>query len=68
MIFSEAQELKSDQTDWVKETTALVYRLLGETPPDGKNFAECVKCILRREEHWNSWKNDGCPGKFHVIF
>ncbi|CAH2039862.1 unnamed protein product, partial [Iphiclides podalirius] len=57
----ETQELKSDQTDWVKETTALVYRLLSETPPDGKNFAECVKCILRREEYWNSWKNDGCP-------
>ncbi|CAG4939173.1 unnamed protein product [Parnassius apollo] len=57
----ETQELKSDQTEWVKETTALVYRLLAETPPDGKRFAECVKSILRREEHWNSWKNDGCP-------
>ncbi|CAH0584087.1 unnamed protein product [Chrysodeixis includens] len=57
----ELQELKSDQTDWVKETTALVYKLLGETPPHGKQFAECVKHILKREEHWNSWKNDGCP-------
>ncbi|CAG9560980.1 unnamed protein product [Danaus chrysippus] len=57
----ESQELKSDQIDWVKETTALVYKLLGETPPDGKQFAECVKRILKREEHWNSWKNDGCP-------
>ncbi|KPJ02108.1 THO complex subunit 1 [Papilio xuthus] len=57
----EAQELKSVQVDWIKETTALIYRLLGETPPDGKKFAECVKCILHREEYWNSWKNDGCP-------
>ncbi|KAF9407075.1 hypothetical protein HW555_012780 [Spodoptera exigua] len=57
----EVQELKSDQVDWVKETTALVYKLLGETPPNGKQFAECVKHILKREEHWNSWKNDGCP-------
>ncbi|KPJ12360.1 THO complex subunit 1 [Papilio machaon] len=57
----EAQELKSVQVDWIKETTAMIYRLLGETPPDGKKFAECVKCILHREEYWNSWKNDGCP-------
>ncbi|XP_047534494.1 THO complex subunit 1 [Vanessa atalanta] len=57
----ESQELKSDQADWVKETTALVYRLLAETPPNGKRFAECVKSILKREEHWNTWKNDGCP-------
>ncbi|XP_041987255.1 THO complex subunit 1 [Aricia agestis] len=57
----ETQELKSDQLDWVKETTSLVYKLLGETPMDGKRFAECVKSILKREEHWNSWKNDGCP-------
>ncbi|XP_075979024.1 THO complex 1-like protein Hpr1 isoform X2 [Anticarsia gemmatalis] len=57
----ESQELKSDQMDWVKETSSLVYKLLGETPPHGKRFAECVKHILKREEHWNSWKNDGCP-------
>ncbi|CAH0729528.1 unnamed protein product, partial [Brenthis ino] len=57
----ESQELKSDQLDWVKETTSLIYKLLGETPPDGKRFADCVKSILKREEHWNSWKNDGCP-------
>ncbi|RVE50609.1 hypothetical protein evm_004733 [Chilo suppressalis] len=57
----ESQELKSDQQDWVKETTSLVYKLLGETPPDGKRFAGCVKHILKREEHWNNWKNDGCP-------
>ncbi|XP_013192786.2 THO complex subunit 1 [Amyelois transitella] len=57
----ESQELKQDQAEWVKETMALVYKLLGETPPNGKKFAECVKHILKREEHWNNWKNDGCP-------
>ncbi|CAH2091417.1 unnamed protein product [Euphydryas editha] len=57
----ESQELKSDQLDWVKETTSLVYKLLAEIPPNGKHFAECVKSILKREEHWNTWKNDGCP-------
>ncbi|XP_038206326.1 THO complex subunit 1 [Zerene cesonia] len=57
----ESQELKTDQTEWVQETINLVYKLLSETPPDGKCFVECVKSILKREEHWNSWKNDGCP-------
>lgn len=66
-IFRETQELKSDQVEWVKDTTSLVYRLLSETPPNGKRFAECVKHILKREEHWNSWKNDGCPGKIETV-
>ncbi|CAG4950795.1 unnamed protein product [Colias eurytheme] len=57
----ESQELKTDQSEWVQETTNLIYKLLSETPPDGKCFVECVKSILKREEHWNSWKNDGCP-------
>ena len=54
-----------------------VYRLLGETPPNGGEFAKAVKRILGREEAWNRyfsktinifdaqipfrWKNDGCP-------
>ncbi|XP_045495880.1 THO complex subunit 1 [Colias croceus] len=57
----ESQELKTDQSEWVQETTNIIYKLLSETPPDGKCFVECVKSILKREEHWNSWKNDGCP-------
>ncbi|VVC96333.1 unnamed protein product [Leptidea sinapis] len=57
----ESQELKSDQLDWLKDTTNMIYKLLVETPPNGKQFAECVKSILKREEHWNNWKNDGCP-------
>lgn len=57
----ETQELKSDQLEWVKETANLIYKLLCETPPDGKRFAECVQQIIKREEHWNQWKNDGCP-------
>lgn len=61
MNFRETHELKSDQNDWVKTTSDLVYTLLSETPPDGQAFAETVKNILKREEHWNSWKNDGCP-------
>ncbi|XP_053981600.1 THO complex subunit 1 isoform X1 [Hylaeus volcanicus] len=58
---SETHELKPDQVDWVKGTTDQVYGLLIETPPDGPTFADTVKNILKREEHWNAWKNEGCP-------
>ncbi|KAJ8679200.1 hypothetical protein QAD02_014987 [Eretmocerus hayati] len=58
---SETHELKSDQVEWVTATTDQVYALLIETPPDGKAFADAVKHILKREEFWNTWKNDGCP-------
>ncbi|XP_011315035.1 THO complex subunit 1 [Fopius arisanus] len=58
---AETHELKPDQVEWVKSTTDQVYALLVETPPDGSAFAEVVKNILKREEHWNSWKNEGCP-------
>ncbi|XP_071641863.1 THO complex subunit 1-like isoform X1 [Temnothorax longispinosus] len=58
---SETHELKPDQVEWVKTTTDQVYTLLTETPPDGPTFAETVKNILKREEHWNAWKNEGCP-------
>lgn len=39
--------------------------LLRETPPDGDDFAVIIKNLLSREEHWNTWKNDGCPGKYN---
>lgn len=58
---SESFELKPNQMEWVKQTTQEVYSLLRETPPDGANFAKTVQHILQREEHWNNWKNDGCP-------
>ncbi|KAK0089024.1 hypothetical protein PV325_009645 [Microctonus aethiopoides] len=58
---AETHELKPDQVDYVKTVTDQVYALLAETPPDGRAFAETVENILKREEHWNAWKNDGCP-------
>ncbi|KAK0161819.1 hypothetical protein PV327_008231 [Microctonus hyperodae] len=58
---AETHELKPDQVDYVKTVTDQVYALLSETPPDGRAFAETVENILKREEHWNAWKNDGCP-------
>lgn len=39
------------------------------TPPDGKEFAEIIRNVLNREELWNIWKNDSCPGKlFFTVF
>lgn len=55
-------ELKVDQKDWVQSTSEKIYDLLRETPPDGPAFADIVSNILKREEYWNIWKNDGCPG------
>lgn len=54
--------MKSDQKEWVQNNVEKIYSLLKETPPDGEKFAEIVKNILSREEHWNIWKNSGCPG------
>ena len=35
--------------------------MINETPPNGQEFSKAVKHILKREEQWNAWKNDGCP-------
>lgn len=53
--------LTEEQSAWVKNTQAQVYKLLEETPPDGAGFASRIKHILQREESWNAWKNEGCP-------
>lgn len=58
---TESQVLTTDQTKWIEETTSRIYKLMAETPPNGAEFGESVKHILRREELWNAWKNDGCP-------
>uniref|UniRef100_A0A1B6EI84 Death domain-containing protein n=1 Tax=Cuerna arida TaxID=1464854 RepID=A0A1B6EI84_9HEMI len=58
---NENQELKLNEVEWVKDTTEQVYSLLRETPPDGETFAKTVQHILKREESWNNWKNEGCP-------
>ena len=49
------------QQQWIERSTKLVYQLLEETPPVGKEFAKSVREVLAREEHWSKWKNDGCP-------
>lgn len=68
MVCSDSYELKNDQKEWISNNTEKVYSLLEATPPDGKEFAEIVKSVLSREELWNIWKNDSCPGKVHLDF
>lgn len=57
---SENDKLSSSQEEWVRETEGTVYKLLNDTPPNGKEFAKSIKHILKREELWNNWKNEGC--------
>lgn len=57
----QAHVLTDDQSNWIKSSTEKIYQLIRETPPDGEKFSQTVEHILEREEHWNSWKNDGCP-------
>lgn len=57
---SEKDQLSSAQQEWLTETETTVYKLLSETPPNGKEFVDTIKHILKREEMWNSWKNDSC--------
>ncbi|XP_037068295.1 THO complex subunit 1-like [Pollicipes pollicipes] len=58
---SETQSLSEAQQAWVRDTQQAVYRLMAETPPQGQLFADTIRSILKREENWNAWKNDGCP-------
>nr|CAG4649179.1 EOG090X0324 [Scapholeberis mucronata] len=57
----ESHKLSDEQLNWVTEVTEKVYQLLSDTPPNGTSFAESIRNILKREELWNNWKNDGCP-------
>ena len=58
---NENQVLTDDQSKWVSDSTDQVYGLMDETPPNGPEFTKAVQHILKREEQWNAWKNDGCP-------
>lgn len=57
---SDKDQLTTSQQEWVQDTEILIHKLLSETPPNGKEFVESVKHLLKREEMWNSWKNDSC--------
>lgn len=60
--FKTAAHVMSDSnTQWIKETTEEVYKLIEETPPNGAGFAVYIKRMLKNEVSWIAWKNDGCP-------
>nr|XP_054772580.1 THO complex subunit 1-like isoform X1 [Lytechinus pictus]XP_054772581.1 THO complex subunit 1-like isoform X2 [Lytechinus pictus]XP_054772582.1 THO complex subunit 1-like isoform X3 [Lytechinus pictus] len=60
--FKQAHHVLTDEMSlFMKETREKVIALLRETPPHGVKFAEGIEHILSREEHWNAWKNEGCP-------
>lgn len=58
--FSEAETLSAAQTEWIVEREAQIYKLLEETHPNGDKIGVAIKHMLKREELWNNWKNDGC--------
>ncbi|KAF2352225.1 Death domain, partial [Trinorchestia longiramus] len=55
------ESLGDGETHWVHNTEQRVFALLKETPPEGEEFVESIKKILKREDFWNDWKNSGCP-------
>ncbi|GAB6028955.1 hyperrecombination- protein [Chamberlinius hualienensis] len=57
----ESYQITEEQGNSIKATNDKIYKLLEETPPDGVKFAKTISHILRREEFWSTWKNEGCP-------
>ncbi|CAG2172896.1 unnamed protein product, partial [Oppiella nova] len=57
----EAHTLSEEQSVWVTETTAKINALIEETPPNGPEVRKSIEKILKREEYWSNWKNEGCP-------
>merc|ERR1719187_2974667 len=57
---TESQVLSTDNGKWIDDQRKKIYKLLEETPPNGKVFCSSAKSILKREEIWIRWKNEGC--------
>ncbi len=55
-----AQVLSESASQWVKDTTEKVYKLIEETPPNGEEFAAYIWEMLEHEKSRIVWKNDGC--------
>jgi len=45
----------------LKKTTNQINELLKQTGTNADVFNICIQHILKREEMWNLWKNNGCP-------
>ncbi len=53
--------LTDAQTLWINAAHVRVCDLLRKTPPNGEDFVAAVTHIIKGEDHWVAWKNDGCP-------
>jgi len=40
--------LSGDQTKWIDDHRKKIFKLIEETPPNGKAFASSAKSILKR--------------------
>src|SRR5271165_6913857 len=55
-----AYNLTDEQQNSVVDYEKQIYELINQTHPDGPEFAEVVRKILKRETYWSEWKNQGC--------
>ena len=55
------QVLSEPRKFWIRDTTNKIYSILSDTPPEGDKFVQHIKSILKYEEKWSKWKNEGCP-------
>ena len=55
------QVLSEPRKFWIRDTTNKIYSVLSDTPPEGDKFVQHIKSILKYEEKWSKWKNEGCP-------
>lgn len=53
--------LSNAQSDWITKMQKTCFHLIKLSPPSGEQFALDVKRVLKSENHWVQWKNDGCP-------
>jgi len=56
----EREKLSRAQEDFVRSLEVKVFTLLRETPPDGDAFVQAIIRLLKREDTWSGWKNEGC--------
>ena len=57
---SEREKLSRAQEEFVRSLEVKVFTLLRETPPHGDAFVGSLIRLLKREDQWSQWKNDGC--------
>ncbi|KAF7487661.1 THO complex subunit 1 [Sarcoptes scabiei] len=59
--------LNEEQLSWINQTRLKVVELIEETPPNGKEVRQVIEHLLKREEFWNNWKNEGCAELKEII-